>query len=143
MTKLGWVVISPGQGTFVTEMLFSKTSVHGYENLCNLDVLGVKDEHTKRDGKIYDKFQKQLGHSDEGCYETNSIWKEKHPPLNKNKSGSLGRLNNLYRNLSRNNQLETYDEIIREQQKAGIVETVDRNVNCQKREFYMPQKAKH
>ena len=140
-TKLGWVVIFPGQETSVTKMLFPKTSVHDYENLCNLDVLGVKVEHTKRDGQIYDKFQKQLGRSDEGWYETNLIWKEKHPPLNNNKSGSLGRLNNLLRNLSRNNQLETYDDIIREQQKAGIVETVDRNTSCQNREFYMPHKA--
>ena len=106
-----------------------------------MDVLGVKDEHTKRDGKVYDEFQKQLGCSDEGWYETNLIWKEKHPPLNNNKSGSLGRLNNLLRNLSRNNQLETYDDIIREQQKAGVVETVDRNVNYPNKEFYMPQKA--
>ena len=66
LTKLGWVVISPGQETSVTKMLFSKTSVHDYENLCNLDVLDVKDEHTKRDGQIYDEFQKQLGRSDKG-----------------------------------------------------------------------------
>ena len=97
--------------------------------------------NTKRYGKIYDEFQKQLGRSDEGWYETNLIWKEKHPPLNNNKSGSLGRLNNLLHNLSRNNQLETCDVIIREQQKSGIVETVDRNANCQNREFYMPHKA--
>ena len=61
LTKLGWAVISPGQETSVTKMLFSKTSVHDYENLCNLDAIGAKDEHTKRDGKIYYKFQKQLG----------------------------------------------------------------------------------
>ena len=48
LTKLGWVVVSPGQETSVTKMLFSKTSVHDYENLCNLDVLGVKDEHAKK-----------------------------------------------------------------------------------------------
>ena len=113
MTKLGWVVISPAQETSVTKVLFSKTSVHDYENLRNLDVLGVKDEHTNREGKIFDEFQKQLGHSDEGCHETNLIWKEKRPTLNNNKSGSLGRLNNLLRNLSRNNQLETYDDIIK------------------------------
>ena len=121
-------------------MLFSKASVHDYENLCNLDVLGVKDEHTNRDGKIYDEFQKQPVGSDEGWYETNLIWKEKHP-LNNNKSGSLGKLNNLLSNLSRNDQLSTYDDIIREQQKVGKVETVDRNANCQDKEFYMPHKA--
>ena len=64
LTKLGWVVISPGQETSITKMLFSKTAIHDYENLCNLDVVGIKDEHTKRDGKIYDEFQKQLGRSD-------------------------------------------------------------------------------
>ena len=141
LTKLGWVVISPGQETSVTKMLFHKTSVHDYENLCNLDTLDVKDEHTNRDEKIYDAFQKQLRRSDEGWYETNLIWKEKHAPLNDNKSGSLGRLNNLLRNLSRNNLLETYDDITREQQKVGIVETVDRNAYCQNKEFYMRHKA--
>ena len=141
LTKLGWVVISPGQETSVAKMLFHKTSVYDYENLCNLDALDVKDEHTNRDEKIYDAFQKQLRRSDEGWYETNLIWKEKHAPLNDNKSGSLGRLNNLLRNLSRNNQLETYDDITREQQKVGIVETVDRNANCQNKEFYMRHKA--
>ena len=90
LTKLEWAVISPGQETSVTKMLFSKTSVHDYENLCNLDVLGVKDEHTNRDEKVYDEFQKQLGRNDEGWYETNLIWRKKHPPLHNNKSGSLG-----------------------------------------------------
>ena len=62
LTKLGCVIIFQGQET--SKLVFSKTSVHDYDNLCNLDVLGVKDEHTKRDGKIYDEFQKQLGRSD-------------------------------------------------------------------------------
>ena len=52
LTKLGWVVISPRQETSVTEKLFPKTLVHDYENLCNLDVLGVKDEQISRDEKI-------------------------------------------------------------------------------------------
>ena len=52
LTKPGWVVIFHGQETSVTKMLFSKTSVHDYDNLCHFDVLDVKDEHAKRDGKI-------------------------------------------------------------------------------------------
>ena len=43
-------------------------------------------------------------------------------------------------NLGRNNQLETYNDIIRGQQKAGI-EAVDRNANFQNKEFYMPHKV--
>ena len=96
-------------------MMFSKTSVHDYENLCSLDVLGVKEEHVRRDEVVYDEFKKQLSQSPEGWYETNLFWKEKHPPLDTNKFGSLGRLNSLLNNLKRNGQFNTYNEIIRDQ----------------------------
>ena len=40
--------------------MFSKTSVHDYENLCSLDVLGVKEEHARQDEVVYDEFKKKL-----------------------------------------------------------------------------------
>ena len=83
-------------------MLFSKTSVHDYENLCSLDVLGVKEEHVRQDEVVYDEFKKQLSQSPEGWYETKLFWKEKHPPLDTSKFGSLGPLNSLLNNLKRN-----------------------------------------
>ena len=102
LTRLGWVVISPGQESGLTNMMFSKTSIHDYENLHSLDVLGVKEEHVRRDEVVYDWLRKQLSQSPDGWYETNLFWKEKHPPLDANKSGSLGRLNSLLNNLKRN-----------------------------------------
>ena len=102
LTRLGWVVISPGQESGLTNMMFSKTSIHDYENLHSLDVLGVKEEHVRRDEVVYDWLRKQLSQSPDGWYETNLFWKEKHPPLDTNKSGSLGRLNSLLNNLKRN-----------------------------------------
>ena len=103
----------------------SKTSVHDYENLCRLDVLGAKEEHVRRDEVWYDEFAKQLSQSPEEWHETNLLWKEKNPPLDANKSGSLGRLNSLLHNLKRNDQFNTYNDIIRNQQENGIVEKVD------------------
>ena len=47
--------------------------------------------------------------------EKSLMWKETYPHFKNNKSGSLGRLSSLLRNLTRNEQLETYDSIIREQ----------------------------
>ena len=35
LTKFGWVIVSPGQETGVTNILFSKTSSHDYEKLCS------------------------------------------------------------------------------------------------------------
>ena len=61
LTKLGWVVISPGQETSITKMLFSKTAIHDYENLCNLDVVGIKDEHTKGMEKYTMNSKNNLG----------------------------------------------------------------------------------
>ena len=46
---LSWVVISPGQDSSLTNMMLSKTLFHNYENLCSLDVLGVKEKHVRRD----------------------------------------------------------------------------------------------
>ena len=38
LTRLSRVVISPGQESGLTNMMFSKTPVHDYENLCSLDM---------------------------------------------------------------------------------------------------------
>ena len=74
-------------------------------------MLKVTEKDVKRDEVVYDEFKKQLSQSLEGCYETNSFWKEKYPPLDTNKSGSLVRLNSLLHNLTRNDQFNTYNNI--------------------------------
>ena len=33
LTKFGWVIVSPGEETEVTNMFFSKTSLHDYEKI--------------------------------------------------------------------------------------------------------------
>ena len=85
-------------------MMFSKTSVHDYENLCSLDV--------RRDEVVYDEIKKQLG-----------------------------RLNNFLNNLKRNDQFNTYNDIIRDQQENGIVEKVDEKSRCQNNKYHMLHKA--
>ena len=58
--KLGWVVVSPGNNSKVINLLFSKTSLHDYKNLCRLHCLGIEENHVKSDDLVYDKFRKQL-----------------------------------------------------------------------------------
>ena len=139
LTRLGWVVISPGQKSGLTNIIFSK--IYNYKNLYSLDVLGVKEEHVRRDEVVYDEFKNQLSQSLEGWYGTSLLWKEEQPPLDTNKSGSLGRLNSLLNNLKCNDQFSTYNDIIRDQQENGIVEKVDEKSRCQNNEYYMPHKA--
>ena len=50
LNKIGWVIVSTGHETVVTNMLFPKTSLHDYEKLCSLYCLGIKE---RRDDSNY------------------------------------------------------------------------------------------
>ena len=134
LTKLGWYIISPGKENDIANVLFSQTSTHDYEKLCSLDCLGVSEKQHK--------IRKQLGRGPEGYHETSLIWKENHSPPRNNEKSSLGRLNNLIRNLN----LEAYDKIMQGQIAGGIVEKVTESGKCEETQnsekiFYMPHRA--
>ena len=112
LTKLGWVILLPGKENASTNILFTKTSLRDYENLCSLDCV---EKHEKNNEFVYGKFRKQLGRDSVGNYETKLIWKENHPPLRSNEVNSLGRLHSLTKNLIRSNRLREYNKIIQEQ----------------------------
>ena len=138
LTKLGWVILSPGKENASTNILFTKTSLHDYENLCSLDCLGIEEKHEKNNEFIYGEFRKQLGRDSLGNYETNLIWKENHPPLRSNEVNSLGRLHSLTKNLIRSNKLGEYDKIIQEQINEGIIEKVSETKTSEKgKEIYL------
>ena len=87
MIKLGWVFISLWNSIKGTNLLFSKTSMHNYENLRRLDCLGIEENHVNSDDLVYDILRIQLKRVSryEGHYETNLIWKESHSLLSDNK----------------------------------------------------------
>ena len=68
--------------------------------------MGVTEKQDKSDDYVYEKLREQLGRGPGEYYETNLVWKENHPPLRNNVSSSLGRLNNLIRDLNRSKSLE-------------------------------------
>ena len=105
--RLGWLVTSPRPESGLISMMCSKTLVHDDKNLCNLDVLGVREGHVRRDEVVCDEFEGQLSQSPEGWHETNLFWKKIHLPLDANTSGSLGRLDSLLHNLKRDDQFNT------------------------------------
>ena len=53
LTKLGWVILSPGEENASTNILFTKTSLHDYENVCSLDCLGIEEKHEKNNEFVY------------------------------------------------------------------------------------------
>ena len=110
-----------------------------YENLCRLDVLGLKDTPPGSQENVYEEFQEQLTRSPEGWHQTGLPWKACHPPLPRNEAGSLKRFNSLTKRLERNPELlQRYNDIIKEQLRDGVVERVTESAKA--KQFYLPHK---
>ena len=114
-TKLGWFIMSPGSEIDRQTMLFSQTSHVDYEELCLLDVLGLRDSTEHDQQVVHSEFKEQLQRSVEVWYETGLSWRSNHPHLPSNESGSLCRLSNLTRKLNRDDHLEEYYDVVRTQ----------------------------
>ena len=54
------MVVSPENNREVTNLFFSKTSLHGFENPCSLDCLVIEENRVKFDDFVYGKFRRQL-----------------------------------------------------------------------------------
>ena len=136
LTKFGWTILSPGKEVDLNNMFLTQVSEADYNALCSLDVLGLLDIQSEVD--VYEDFKKQLTRSDEGWYETGLPWKQAHPELPTNKEGSLKRLDSLLPRLERQNILEMYDEVIKDQLAQNIIERVTSEPVG--REVYIPHK---
>ena len=125
LTRLGRVLMSPGKEVELSKL----TSTDDYENLYKLDVLGVTDSESD-EGTVHQELKEQLRKDKNGWYETGLIWKDNCSILASNKSGSLGRLKNLLRNLQKDQRpFEMYNQVIQEQLAEGAVERVTEEVN--------------
>ena len=139
LTKFGWFLMSSGKEFDKNTMLLTQTSQSDYENLCRLDLLGLRDVTDHDQSIVFDEFKERLTRSPEGWYETTLPWKANHPPLPSNKDGSLKRLHSLNRKLQREGLTEEYNAIIKEQLAEGVIEKAP--PVSQSKEFYIPHKG--
>ena len=122
----------------VTKLLFAKSSMQDYQRLCDLDVLGIQ-EPVDGEQSVYEEFKEQLRQSEDGWYETGLFWKPEAGELPSNERGSRARLTKLVQRLSKKpDLLRQYHEIIKEQERQGIIEKAPEESN--ERKFYIPHK---
>ena len=107
LTKFGWFFMSPGKEFDHNVMMLTETHVE-YEELCRLEVLGLKDCSDEDQSFVFEEFKEQLARSPEGWYETSLPWKPNHPFLPNNKQGSLKRLASLHRKLQKDHRNSRY-----------------------------------
>ena len=103
-------------------MLLTQTTQSNYEELCKLDVLGLRDSEDQDHTVIFEEFKERLTRSPEGWYETILPWKPNHPDVPSNKENSLRRLQKLNRKLECDCLTKDYDDIIKEQLAEGVIE---------------------
>ena len=122
LTLFGWMMMSPGHELEYRKFLFARSSSgEDYERLCSLDVLGL--ESRSEQNPVHQEFKDQLERSPEGWYQTGLIWKAGIPDLPSNESGSKARLKKLVQRLEKQPELyDKHEEIIKEQEKEGIIE---------------------
>jgi hypothetical protein len=56
----------PGNEADLTKMLLTQTTPSDYENLCRLDILGLKDHPTGYQSSLYQEFKEQLVRTPDG-----------------------------------------------------------------------------
>ena len=122
LTKLWWIIISPGKERNYSLLLLKTSAFNSYKEPCNLHVLGISGKDDFNNESVLNKFRSQLLKK-EGFYETGLIWKEGNYKLENNKAGSLGRVNKLLKNLKQEpDKFKEYDYIIKRQLEEGVVE---------------------
>ena len=121
--------------------MLSINSIEDYEKVCNLDVLGVQDIPKTHEETVHTNFKEQLKQNDEGWYKTGLMWKQSRENIQNNETVCLRIPQNLIVKLQKSpGLLETFDNIISNQLKEGIVEKLDKSIPLNLPESYLPYK---
>ena len=88
-TKMGWVIMSPVRESDLVSSLYTRILVSDFDRLCDIDVLGVEDNHLGHDETVYKKLKQKLKRNDgEGGAgrgagkQQQQIWESRTPEIN-------------------------------------------------------------
>ena len=144
-TILGWTLMgaiqdqkSNQQHSMANLMIEQPRSVHDeFKQLYDLDVLGIKD--TGED--VFEEFKDNISKDEDGRYSVKLPWKKGNFFLPNNKQMCQARLASQLKKLKKSpDDLKTYDDVIRQQMKDGIVEPVPETPDG-KHVHYIPHHA--
>ena len=134
-SKLGWILSGQVESPPATTVAMNVTDSHvlniGFCEEANLETklsrfwdlesIGI----TKKEESIYEDFTNEIEFK-EGRYEVRLPWKLNHPTLPDNYKASERRLQSLFSRLKNDSELlKDYDNVIKNQEEAGIIERVE------------------
>ena len=144
-TILGWTLMGAIQDqqlnakqSVANLMIEQPRSVHDeFRQLYDLDVLGIKDSGED----VFEEFKDSISRDEEGRYSVKLPWKKGNFFLPSNKQMCQARLTGQLKKLKKSPEdLKTYDDVIQQQLKDGIVEPVPENPDG-KHVHYLPHHA--
>ena len=129
--------------TLMTQADHSLPMKPNLEDFWRLESIGIHESPRETDDSIALKRFKQTSCYENGRYSVTWPWKSEKPDLPQNHGLALGRLKSLVNRMKRNPDLvEKYDDIIEEQLKQGIIETVKPEVQSKDTiKHYIPHHA--
>eukprot|EP00795_Rhopilema_esculentum_P004932 gene4932-21272_t len=144
-TILGWTLMgaiqdqqSNAKQSVANLMIEQPRSVHDeFRQLYDLDVLGIKESGED----VFEEFKDSISRDEEGRYSVKLPWKKGNFFLPSNKQMCQARLTGQLKKLKKSPEdLKTYDDVIQQQLKDGIVEPVPENPDG-KHVHYLPHHA--
>ena len=122
-TKLGWILMGGSTGPPTKDICYlTLTGQEQFEQLCNTDVLGLK-EASKASDFDHETFKDQIQMIG-GHYKTKLPWKPDHAQIASHKYTAKARLESTTKKLDRMGKLEEYNEVMKEQLETGILKRV-------------------
>ena len=124
-TMLGWTLSGRAAHPSLQaeKTFFLKSTRDEFEQMCSLEVLGLKDTPDKQE-EFHKDFMDKLQQLEDGTYITRLPWKEDASSLPTNKVLAMARLRSTTSKLERLGRLEEYHSIMEEQLQQGILEPV-------------------
>lgn len=78
LTRFGWTIMSPGKEPDLSNLLVTQTSRVEYEDLCRLDVLGLKTQPWETRSKLMVTLRNNCNAVRKDCTKQDSLGRELH-----------------------------------------------------------------
>lgn len=132
-TNLGWTIQGPIEiQTTTSTMNVSCFSKANLSDLWSVELLGIKEPYEKRinremETEILSVFNNNISVNAQGRYEVPLVWKEGRPELHTNYEVACKRLETTTRKLKSTGNLNSYNKVLQDWKKDGIIEEVTEN----------------
>ncbi|GIX94263.1 reverse transcriptase [Caerostris darwini] len=131
-TLLGWTILGLGKKKQAVNMVTLSLQNLELPKIWDLEVLDIKDPVERKNKTLLEEetlihFKETIRFQEDQRYEVALPWLAGHPPVYDKYDVAESRLRSVTKRLGKENIYEVYDDVLRQWQKEGIIETIPEN----------------